>query len=312
MPVPPSHEGTVVRVDARAAEVDLDGEVVQARLRGRLFEERGEDQVPLAVGDRVRVHRERDEVAIEEILPRRNLLARRSAGQEVRRQLVAANVDQVVVVASFGNPPFSSVTTDRILAGAHFCDVPAVLLLNKTDLAEAELRDAVVATYRAAGYPVLLTSARLGEGIDEVRELLRDRISVLSGLSGAGKSTLLNAIEPGLGLRTREVSKSLKSGRHTTTYARLFPLAMGGGVIDTPGVRVFRLYGIPPGELRLHFPELAELGADCRYPTCLHRGEPDCAVLAAREAGRFPESRYRSYLEILEELEKVYGGAGPA
>lgn len=302
--------GTVVRVDARQCEVELDGRELPALLRGRLFESAREDRLPVAVGDRVRLAQEGEEYAIEEVLPRRNFFARRAAGEDLRRQILAANVDQVVCVCSFGYPPFSSVTADRILCAAHFHDIPAVLVLNKTDKARRRQVEAIRATYEAAGYRVLPTSAKRGEGIEELAACLRDRVSVFYGLSGTGKSSLLNCIEPGLGLRTREVSAALRSGRHTTTFARLYRLRMGGAVIDTPGVRVFRPYGIPPHELRLHFPEFVEPGRRCRFPACLHREEPDCAVRAAVEAGELPESRWRSYLEILEELEEVFGGQG--
>lgn len=316
MPEDAPREALVVRVDAHRCEVCLAGagsEPQPAILRGRLFEERGEDKLPVAVGDRVRLNREEasGELAIDEILPRRNAFARRAAGEEERRQLLAANVDQVVLVACFGTPPFSSVTTDRILAAASFAGIPAALVLNKTDLARQRKLAPVLATYHGAGYAVLPTSASRQEGIDELAALLRGRTSVLYGLSGAGKSSLLNLIEPGLGLRTREVSASLASGRHTTTFARLYPLAAGGAVIDTPGVRNFRPYGLPPHELRLHFPELRALGARCHFPACQHRGEPGCAAADARADGSLPESRYRSYLELLAELEEVYGGNAP-
>ncbi|RMH02610.1 MAG: ribosome small subunit-dependent GTPase A [Planctomycetota bacterium] len=309
-------EGLVVRVDARQCEVRPDGPEPAprpARLRGRLFEQRGEDRIPVAVGDRVRLEVDpaSGELVVAAILPRRNLFARRVAGEDERRQLLAANLDLVVHVACFGTPPFSSVLADRVLVAASFAGIPAALVLNKTDLGRKRRMERVIETYRGAGYPVLTASAKRGEGIEELQELLRDRTSILYGLSGVGKSSLLNRIEPGLGLRTREVSRSLRSGRHTTTFAQLHLLACGGAVIDTPGVRVFRPYGLPPHELRLHYPELARIGRDCRFPDCLHRGEPGCAVAAALEQGRIPASRHRSYLELLAELESVYGGTGP-
>lgn len=308
-------EAVVVRVDARQCEValadsDQSESIVPAHFRGRLFEERGEDRVPVAVGDHVRLGRDGEEWAVEEILPRRNLFARRSAGEEIRRQLLAANLDQLVTVASFGHPPFSSITTDRILATANFYEVPAILVLNKTDKSKAKKIEPIRKTYEAAGYEVLLTSAKREEGIQELKKCLQDRISLLYGLSGVGKSTLLNCLQPGLGIRTREVSKSLKSGRHTTTYARLYRLAFGGAVIDTPGVRTFRPYGIPPWELRLHFPDLTAVGKGCRFHSCTHREEPECKVVRAVDTEALPESRYRSYLQILDELESIYGGTG--
>ncbi len=310
-----TREALVVRVDARQCRVLPDGAEtpLSARLRGRLFEERSEDRNPVAVGDRVRLaaDEESGDLVIETILPRRNVFARRVAGEEERRQVLATNVDRIVLVASFGTPPFSSITTDRILVAASFARIPVAIVLNKIDLARPRRLQRVRETYHRGGYPVLLCCALDGRGIPEFRALLAGHRSVLYGLSGAGKSTLLNQIEEGLGLRTRAVSESLRSGKHTTTYAQLHALRSGGEVIDTPGVRVFRPAGLPPHELRLHFPEMRALDADCRYPDCLHRGEPGCAVEAALRAGEFPRSRYRSYREILSELERSYGGTAP-
>jgi len=302
----------VIRVDARQCEVELGGRILPARFRGNLFSENSIEKSPVAVGDQVRLSREGEELAVEEVLPRRNFFSRRAAGSELRRQLIAANIDQVAVIASFRQPTFSSIATDRILASCHFHEIPALVVVNKADLATKKQLDSLPATYRAAGYPVLVTSALRGTETDTLLAHLKDRVTVLSGLSGVGKSSLLNRIEPGLGLRTRKFSQALGSGRHTTAYARMFSLAAGGFVIDTPGMRSFRLFGIAPSELRLHLPEMAALGRDCHYPDCLHRGEPGCAVLAALEEGTLARSRHRSYLEMLAELERVYGGTGPA
>jgi ribosome biogenesis GTPase / thiamine phosphate phosphatase len=300
---------TVVRVDARQCDVLPDGqqEARGAHMRGRIFEDRGNDKVPVAVGDRVLLSQSNDGLAIDEILPRRNVFCRRAAGEDSRRQLLATNVDQVVLVACFGTPPFSSMTTDRILAAASFSGIPVTVVLNKTDCAKARKIEKVASTYRNLGIPLLLTSAEEENGIAELKTLLKGQTSVLYGLSGVGKSSLLNLVETGLGLLTREVSKGLKSGRHTTTYAKLYPLQIGGSVVDTPGVRVFRPYGIPPLELRLHFPELAIAGKTCRYPSCCHRGEPGCTVPEALEQGLIAPSRHRTYLELLLELEGEYG-----
>lgn len=302
---PPGREALVVRVDARQCEVVLDGEqeVRPVRMRGRLWEARSHDKSPVAVGDRVLLASEEDSDAITQVLPRRNEFGRRAAGEDPRRQLLATNLDQIVLVSCFGTPPFSSVTTDRILAAASFADIPARLVLNKTDRAKPRKIERIAGTYQDLGLPVHLTSAETGEGCEELAEALIGCVSVLYGLSGVGKSSLLNRVEDGLGIRTREVSEALKSGRHTTTFARLYPLAAGGSVIDTPGARTFRPWGIPPHELRLHYPELREHGPGCRFPACLHRHEPDCAVLAAAESGAIASSRMRSYAELLEELE---------
>lgn len=304
-PLSPAETATVVRVDARQCEVlsPGDSEARAALMRGRLWEARSEDKSPVAVGDQVRLEVDEDGEAIAEVLPRRNAFARRAAGEDVRRQLLATNVDQVVLVACFGTPPFSSITTDRILAAASFADIPATLVLNKIDRAKPRKIEKIAGTYQALELPVLLTSAETGEGCDALTEALVGKTSVFYGLSGVGKSSLLNRVEDGLGIRTREVSESLKSGRHTTTFARLYPLAAGGAVIDTPGARTFRPWGIPPHELRLHYEELRKIGPQCRFPACLHRDEPDCAVMAAADRSEIAESRLRSYHELLAELQ---------
>jgi len=305
----PDSEGTVIRVDARQCEVLRDDEESPrpAQMRGRLWEANTEDKSPVAVGDRVVLEHEEDGDAISEVLPRRNEFSRRAAGEDPRRQLLAANVDQIVLVSCFGTPPFSSITTDRILASASFAGIPAVVVLNKIDKAKTKKIEKIAATYLRVGVPLLLTSAETGEGCDALAQVLSGKVSVLYGLSGVGKSSLLNQVEDGLGLRTREVSESLKSGRHTTTFARLYPLESGGAVIDTPGARTFRPWGIPSHELRLHYPEMALVGRECRFPACLHRDEPDCAVLAAAERDEIAASRIRSYHELLAELQSVYG-----
>jgi ribosome biogenesis GTPase / thiamine phosphate phosphatase len=308
---PRSTTALVVRVDARQCEVLLDGAERAALLRGRLFEERHIDKSPVAVGDNVTISYENDDIAIDAVQERRNVFARRVAGEDYDlRQVLATNVDQVVVVNSVGVPPFSSIVADRILTTCSFAGIPAVLVLNKIDKSKPRKLERICASYEGAGIKVLQTSAVTGDGIEELLEVLRGKTSVMYGLSGVGKSTLMNYIDPSLKLETRETSNSLMSGRHTTTHSRWYPLAVGGAVIDTPGVRKFRPFGIPPHELRLHFPEMLALGKECRFPACLHRDEPECAVIAAHEDGSLPKSRYRSYMELLEELESVYGGTG--
>lgn len=309
----PTPDAVVLRVDARQCDVAPLSDLSSSRpalMRGRLFEESADDRMPVAVGDHVLLTDSEAGLAIDEVLPRTNTFARRASGEEVQRQLLATNFQQLVVVTSFGTPNFSSIMTDRILAAASFASIPVALVINKTDKAKRGKIKKVIATYEGADYPVLCTSAEKEEGIAEFRDLLHSKISVLYGLSGVGKSSLLNCIEPGLGLKTKTVSSSLKSGRHTTTFARMWPMEMGGAVIDTPGVRVFRPWGIPPHELRLHYPEMLALGNQCHFPDCSHRNEPDCTVLAALEAKEFPASRHRSYVELMEELESVYGGTG--
>ncbi len=309
---PAPFEALVSRVDARQCELLLpDGASALASLRGRLFEERGDDRSPVAVGDRVLVEAEPGSHVIAAVLPRRNLFCRRGGGEDRdERQLLAANVDQVVLIASLAEPPFSSVAADRILVACSFAEIPARMVLNKSDLAAPAQLATVRATYQAAGLPLHTSCAVRGEGLAELRAAVAGRTSVFYGLSGVGKSTLINALAPGAGLATRAASAALGSGRHTTAFSRLVPLPGGGAIVDTPGVRKFMPYGVPPAELRLHYPEMRALPAACRFADCTHRSEPGCALLAAVAAGQLPESRYRSYLEILAELETIHGGTG--
>lgn len=295
-------EGVVVRVDARQCEVRKQGKVFPAAMRGRLFDKKRLDKVPVAVGDHVLVTQEGDGLAIAEVLPRGNLFGRCAAGDDSRRQILAANLDQVVHVACFGTPPFSSLTSDRILVAAGAASIPSVLVVNKLDLDDKNLAEGIQKTYALANTEVILTSAETQLGVDTLSTCLAGKQSLLYGLSGVGKSTLLNQIDPELDLKTREVSGSLHAGRHTTTFAKMYDLALGGTVIDTPGVRSFRPFGIPANELRLHFPEMALLGRQCRFSGCLHQDEPKCKVRESHEAGEIAPSRFRSYLSILQEI----------
>ena len=298
-------EGTVVRGDARVVHVLVDGQVRQFAPRGKLFERIDRSvKNPLAVGDRVLVSLEGDPPGVEEVLPRRNYLPRIASSHDPREQILLANVDQLLVVGSIAKPGFSSNRTDRILAACEYHEIPTVLVLNKVDLDPGGEADAIAATYAAAGVPVLRTCALDGTGVAELAERLRGRTSALYGGSGAGKSSLLNAIQPGLRLPTGKISRYWDAGKHTTTYSTMLRLeAVDAWVIDTPGIRVFRLAGINKAELRDAFPELARFQGGCRYPDCSHDHEPDCAVFAAVERGLLAATRYASYVEILEELE---------
>jgi ribosome biogenesis GTPase len=296
--------GQVVRADAKVVHVRVDGEVRQFAPRGKLFDQRGPDtKNPLAVGDLVRVSLDGNPPGVEEVLPRRNYLPRVASSHDPREQVLLANVDQLVVVGSFGNPKFSSSRTDRILAACQYYEIPGRLVLNKADLADPAEAAAIAATYEAAGVPVLLTTATQGTGLAALSDLLRGRTTALYGASGAGKSTLLNALEPGLKLKTGAVSRYWAQGKHTTSHSSMLRLErLDAWVIDTPGIRVFRLFGINKAELRDCFPEFAPFQARCRYPGCSHDHEPGCAVFEAVERGQLAPTRYQSYVEILDEL----------
>ena len=303
---PKLEQGLVLRTDAKVCHVRVGERVVQAAPRGILFgsgeEQRSEQKNPVAVGDLVEVDLASNPASLERVLPRRNWLSRTASSHDPREQVLAANVDQLFVIASVQKPGFSSNRTDRILASCVWSEIPATLVVNKVDLTDEQELAAIESTYTKAGVPVLLTSAADGRGVEELRERLRGKVSVLYGASGAGKSSLLNLVEPGLQLKVGKISRYWETGKHTTTYSQLHPLSIGGAVVDTPGIRVFRPYGVPIAALRDLFPEFAPFQERCRFPDCTHDHEPDCGVFPAVERGEVAASRYASYVEMLDEL----------
>jgi ribosome biogenesis GTPase len=294
--------GRVVRTDAKVCHVELDGRVLVCAPRGKLFEMRGPQKNPVALGDLVRVDPSSDPAGLEEVLPRRNRLGRTASSHDPREQVLIANVDRLLVVGSISNPLFSSTRTDRILAAASWYEVPAVIVLNKLDLDQRSAAPEIRATYERAGFEVLETSAKLGTGIDALRAVLRDKVSAFYGASGVGKSSLLNAVQPGLALRVGKISKYWDGGRHTTSFAQLHALDGGGWVADTPGLRTFRLHQADASALRGMFVEFARFHGACRFPDCTHDHEPGCGVFAAVERGEIAASRFASYVEMLDEL----------
>lgn len=258
----------------------------------------------LAVGDEVNLDAAGQ---IDALLPRRNWISRRAAapmpGAHAHEQLIAANIDQVVPVFAAASPKPAWNLLDRYLVSAEAAEIPALVLVTKLDLTagrpEDEEIEQVAAEYRAVGYPVVLTSALDGRGMDTFRTALAGKRSLLVGKSGVGKTSLLNALEPGLGLRVQATSAATGKGRHTTTAATLFPLAAGGAVIDTPGIREFGLWDVDGGELAWFFPEMRPFLGGCRFGLdCRHAGEPGCAVRKAVTAGLVSPYRYQSYLKL--------------
>jgi ribosome biogenesis GTPase len=301
------------------------GETVEASLRGRLKKanvgrrtdgsirrdtvDAAERAMKLAVGDVVTLDRdERDAAwAIGEILPRRSRLARRAPGGGRGERVVAANVDQVVVVFAAARPEPHPRMLDRFLVIAEGNDLAPRIVINKVELVGADAARGRFGDYERAGYPVHYTSVKVCIGLDELRDALRRRTSVLTGPSGVGKSSLMNALYPGLDLRVGEISESVDKGRHTTVggYAHPLPDAEGGFVVDTPGLREVGLWGLPPEHLDRCFPEFRPLIPRCRFADCQHGAEPDCAVRAAVERGEVSAERYESYRKLRVELEEV-------
>lgn len=292
-----------------------DGRTLPTRIRGRfrLAAQLIDETNPLAVGDRVEVLVDPDGTAmVTAIEPRHNQLSRRAAGKRggVREHVIVTNLDRAWIVQSTFGPKINPGFVDRFLVACEASHVPAGLVLNKADLLEGEPRaQAAIAfwtgLYEGLGYPVLLTSAETGAGVERLREALAGRVSVVSGPSGVGKSSLLNAVDTTLDLRTAEVSEKTQKGRHTTTFATLYPAA-GGWVADTPGIREFGLWDMAPQDLGGYFVEFRPHVEDCRFPNCTHHHEPGCAVVAAVDDGAVTPERYGSYLAILETVEREH------
>ena len=295
--------GRVLRVDAKVCHVQVGEDVVQASPRGHLFEDLEGRKNPIAVGDFVDVSLEGDPVAIERVHKRRNYLGRTASSHDPREQILVANADQLFIVGSLKSPGFSSNRTDRILAACVWHEIPAILVLNKIDLTRAEDLQDIRRTYEAIPIEVLDTCAIDGRGIEALKERMRGRVSVLYGPSGAGKSTLINAIQPGLNLREGKISSYWKQGKHTTSFSQLISLEMGGWVVDTPGIRVFRLHGLKRNLLRDLFPEFERFQDSCHFDGCSHDHEPECGVFDAVDRGELAASRYASYVEMLDEID---------
>lgn len=295
--------GVVITMRGLYADVD-DGEnvwpcTVRRVLRTRLIEER----LPVTVGDRVRFRLDepgRDVVregVIEAVEPRSGSLCR-LVGKRV--QTIAANVDQAIIVSSAALPEPRTGLIDRYIVAALYGRITPVICMNKIDLDDDGFAASLLPRYVELGYPTLTTSTVTGEGIEDLKALLRGKSSVFTGQSGVGKSALLNAVQPGLDLRTNEVIRETGKGRHTTTTAIMFRLDGGGYVVDTPGIRSFDLSIVPRNEFELYFVEIARFVPDCRFPDCTHTHETDCAVKAAVERGDIHAERYESYVRLFQ------------
>ena len=276
-----------------------DGEIYDASLRGRL---KKSSVGRVLVGDRVKVKfHEGATATIEEVQPRSSVLRRRQPGKTRGVREVAANIGRVMVVGAAADPEWNQQLINRFIVVAEASEIPVTVVLNKIDL--HSVPNELVDVFRKVGYAVLLTSVEDGSGIDELKESLTGRVSLLTGQTGVGKSSLLNAIQPGLKLRTAPVSERSRRGRHTTVAAEMHPLAAGGFVVDTPGLRDIGLWGVEREGVVRAFPEVARASVGCRFDDCRHMEEPDCAVVAACEDGDIDDERLLSYRTLLGEAE---------
>ena len=278
-----------------------DGQLLECKVKGNFRIKGIRSTNPVAVGDRVTVGEGNWIVAIED---RRNYIIRKSINLSKQSHILAANVDQALLVVTVVNPQTSTTFIDRFLASAEAYRVPVILVFNKTDLLDDDLRryqEALVHLYHTIGYTCLQISATTGSGIDDIRSLLEGKITLLSGNSGVGKSTLINRLVPDANLRTGEISDAHNTGQHTTTFSEMIPLESNGWVIDTPGIKGFGTFDMEPEELTSYFKEIFRFSKDCRFSNCTHTHEPGCAVLKALEDHYIAESRYQSYLSMLED-----------
>lgn len=293
-------EGTVIAMHGPLVRVQAEGQTLVVASRRRLNWEGGSPSSErLVVGDRVSLEMHDGDGVIVAVHARRNSLLRRAPSKN-RAQVLAANVDQALLVFAGLEPPIKQGLLDRFLVACDLAGIAAVITINKVDqgLGEAER---LMQIYESLGFTVCRVSARTGWGLGAIRRLLVDRTSLFCGPSGAGKSSLLNAVYPGFRLKVGELSESTGKGRHTTSLAELMPLPYGGFVVDTPGLKEFGVWEISAPRLERAFPEIVRHADACRYANCRHHVEPDCAVRAALEAGEIDGGRYSSYLKILEE-----------
>lgn len=289
------------------------GKSFECRIKGKFRLKGIKSTNPIAVGDHVdfELETKNDEVTgvINKIHDRTNYIIRKSVNLAKQTHIIASNIDQVLLIVTIDNPPTFASFIDRFLASAEAYSIKTILLFNKIDsyddnaLQELKYLSSI---YRKIGYQCLEISAKSGINIDKVKQLMIDKVSMFAGHSGVGKSTLVNAIEPGLGLKTKEISNQHQQGQHTTTFAEMYDLSFGAKIIDTPGIKGFGLVDMDKEEVGDYFPEFFALKQECKFNNCLHVQEPNCAVKKGLEEGEIAYSRYKSYLQILEGEDENY------
>lgn len=290
-----------------------EGDFYQCRIKGKFRLKGIKSTNPIAVGDFVefKLEPKGDEVVgvIHTIKERKNFIVRKSVNLSKQTHIIAANLDQVFLMVTINNPPTLTTFIDRFLVTAEAYSIKAILLFNKIDTYEIEERAEVLYLkdiYEAIGYQCIEVSSVKNMNVDKVKELMIGKTSMFSGHSGVGKTTLVNALEPGLDLKTKEISDQHKQGQHTTTFAEMFDLSFDARIIDTPGIKGFGVVDMSKEELGDYFPEFFALKSECKFNNCIHVNEPNCAVKDALESEEISWSRYKSYLQILEGEEEHY------
>jgi len=304
--------GTVIKsVGSRYKVLTVDGTIIECVLRGRMREKELQTTNPVAVGDNVIFDPGSDSKSgiITGVLERRNYILRKASNLSKQSQIIAANLDQLLLMVTIILPQTPVEFIDRFLATAEAYSIPARIIFNKTDLYgedEVEKMEYLISVYTRIGYNCIRLSLISGLGLDEITRVMKDRTSLISGNSGVGKTTLLNILNPDLHLKTAEISDYHKQGKHITTFPEMHPMPFGGFAIDTPGIRGFGVVDMERNEIYHFFPEIFKAAKNCRFYNCLHLDEPGCAVRQAVEQGEIDSLRYRSYLSILSDENTKY------
>lgn len=304
--------GIVIKsVGSRYKVITGNGNIIECVLRGRLREKEVQTTNPVAVGDKVTIDPGDDNNTgiITGILERKNYILRKASNLSKQSQIIAANIDQLLLMATIILPATPVEFIDRFLVTAEAYRIPATIIFNKTDLygeAELERMEHLISVYSRIGYDCLRLSIKEGTGLEEIALMMKDKVSLISGNSGVGKTTLLNILNPGLNLKTAEISDYHKQGKHITTFPEMHALPFGGFAIDTPGLRGFGVVDMERNEIYHFFPEIFKVSKECRFYNCLHLDEPECAVRNAVNQGEVDPLRYRSYLSILNDENTKY------
>jgi len=309
-------EGIVIKSTGSWYSVRLDdGDQIEARMKGKFRLKGIRTTNPIAVGDKVTLKKEEDGTAvIYEIGKRKNYIIRKSINLSKKTHILAANIDQAILIVTISQPKTYTAFIDRFLVTAEAYHIPTVIIFNKIDIYSDEEKkelSSMKKSYEKIGYQCLEVSATEKTNLEKVIEMMKNKVSMISGHSGVGKTTLLNIIEPGLNLKTSEISETHKVGKHTTTFAEMFELSFGGYIIDTPGIKAFGLIEFKKEELSHYFLEMRERLDNCYFNNCLHINEPRCAIKEALEKGEIPEFRYLNYVGMYNDDEdENYRGFG--
>ena len=302
-------KGTVIKTTGKYYTVKMDNnKIVQCRLKGRFRITGIKSTNPIVVGDKVELEQESELWTITSLYDRRNQIVRSSVNLSKQTHIIAANIDQVILMITLYSPITTTGFIDRFLVAAYAYGIDVVLLFNKIDLLDERLRleqEKLHKVYESINYKCLALSV-INDDLSIVIDLMKDKVNMIAGHSGVGKSTLINRLQPDLNINTQNISEAHKQGQHTTTFSELYDLDFGASIIDTPGIKGFGLAKLELNEIRNYFPDFLALKEKCRFYNCIHKDEPDCAVKSALDDGIVAESRYQSYLNMLTQEEGYF------